>query len=85
VAGGGIAGDDPVIVVGGGVVGLCVAWYLAAAGVPVEVLERAARLVAVAAASRHYLGDWYETPTTSSAASEIPGWEAAHCCPTASR
>jgi glycine/D-amino acid oxidase-like deaminating enzyme len=42
VAGGGIAGDDPVIVVGGGVVGLCVAWYLAAAGVPVEVLERAA-------------------------------------------
>jgi glycine/D-amino acid oxidase-like deaminating enzyme len=42
VAGRGIAGDDPVIVVGGGVVGLCVAWYLAAAGVPVEVLERAA-------------------------------------------
>jgi glycine/D-amino acid oxidase-like deaminating enzyme len=42
VADGGIAGDDPVIVVGGGVVGLCVAWYLAAAGVPVEVLERAA-------------------------------------------
>jgi glycine/D-amino acid oxidase-like deaminating enzyme len=39
--GGGIAGDDPVIVVGGGVVGLCVAWYLAAAGAPVEVLERA--------------------------------------------
>jgi glycine/D-amino acid oxidase-like deaminating enzyme len=36
-----IAGDDPVIVVGGGVVGLCAAWYLAAAGVPVEVLERA--------------------------------------------
>jgi glycine/D-amino acid oxidase-like deaminating enzyme len=42
VAGGGIVGDDPVIVVGGGVVGLCVAHYLAAAGVAVEVLERAA-------------------------------------------
>ena len=27
-------------VVGGGVIGLCVAHYLAAAGVPVEVLER---------------------------------------------
>lgn len=40
--GGGIAGDDPVIVVGGGVVGLCVAHSLAAAGVAVEVLERAA-------------------------------------------
>jgi glycine/D-amino acid oxidase-like deaminating enzyme len=36
-----IVGDDPVIVVGGGVVGLCAAWYLAAAGVPVEVVERA--------------------------------------------
>jgi glycine/D-amino acid oxidase-like deaminating enzyme len=35
------AGDDPVIVVGGGVVGLCAAWYLAAAGAPVEVVERA--------------------------------------------
>lgn len=34
-------GDDPVLVVGGGAVGLCVAHYLAAAGVPVEVLERA--------------------------------------------
>jgi glycine/D-amino acid oxidase-like deaminating enzyme len=34
-------GDDPVIVVGGGAVGLCLAHYLAAAGVPVEVLERA--------------------------------------------
>jgi D-amino-acid dehydrogenase len=33
-------GDDPVLVVGGGVVGLCVAYYLAARGVPVEVLER---------------------------------------------
>jgi D-amino-acid dehydrogenase len=33
-------GDDPVLVVGGGVVGLCVAYYLAAEGVPVEVLER---------------------------------------------
>lgn len=42
MSGGGIAGDDPVIVAGGGVVGLCVAHYLAAAGVPVEVLERAA-------------------------------------------
>jgi glycine/D-amino acid oxidase-like deaminating enzyme len=41
VTGGGIAGDDPVIVVGGGVVGLCVARYLATAGVAVEVLERA--------------------------------------------
>jgi glycine/D-amino acid oxidase-like deaminating enzyme len=37
-----IVGDDPVIVVGGGVVGLCAAHYLAAAGVRVEVLERAA-------------------------------------------
>jgi glycine/D-amino acid oxidase-like deaminating enzyme len=42
VSGGGIAGDDPVVVVGGGVVGLCVAHYLAAAGVAVEVVERAA-------------------------------------------
>ncbi|TDO45753.1 D-amino-acid dehydrogenase [Kribbella sp. VKM Ac-2527] len=33
-------GDDPVLVVGGGVVGLCVAYYLAAEGVPVEVVER---------------------------------------------
>jgi glycine/D-amino acid oxidase-like deaminating enzyme len=33
-------GDDPVVVVGGGVVGLCAAHYLAAAGVPVEVVER---------------------------------------------
>ncbi|HWM08010.1 MAG TPA: FAD-dependent oxidoreductase [Solirubrobacteraceae bacterium] len=39
---GSIAGDDPVVVVGGGVVGLCVAHYLAAAGVAVVVLERAA-------------------------------------------
>ncbi|MFJ8108920.1 NAD(P)/FAD-dependent oxidoreductase [Streptomyces sp. NPDC096132] len=30
----------PVVVVGGGVVGLCTAYYLAAAGLPVEVLER---------------------------------------------
>jgi len=29
-----------VVVVGGGVVGLCVAYYLGAAGVPVEVVER---------------------------------------------
>jgi glycine/D-amino acid oxidase-like deaminating enzyme len=42
VPGRGIAGDAPVIVVGGGVVGLCVAHYLAAAGVAVEVVERAA-------------------------------------------
>jgi glycine/D-amino acid oxidase-like deaminating enzyme len=42
MAGGGIAGDDPVVVVGGGVVGLCVAHYLAAACVAVEVVERAA-------------------------------------------
>ncbi len=34
-------GDDPVVVVGGGAIGLCLAHYLAAAGVPVEVLERA--------------------------------------------
>src|SRR5215207_2280515 len=33
-------GDAPVVVVGGGVVGLCVAYYLGAAGVPVEVVER---------------------------------------------
>ncbi len=33
-------GDGPVLVVGGGVVGLCTAYYLAAAGVPVEVVER---------------------------------------------
>lgn len=35
-------GDDPVVVVGGGAVGLCLAHDLAAAGVPVEVVERAA-------------------------------------------
>lgn len=35
-----IRGDKPVLVVGGGVVGLCVAHYLAAAGVAVEVIER---------------------------------------------
>ncbi|MGI5423156.1 NAD(P)/FAD-dependent oxidoreductase [Streptomyces sp. CA-179760] len=33
-------GDGPVVVVGGGVVGLCTAYYLAAAGLPVEVVER---------------------------------------------
>jgi glycine/D-amino acid oxidase-like deaminating enzyme len=33
-------GDEPVIVIGGGAVGLCVAHYLAAAGVPVEVVEQ---------------------------------------------
>ncbi|MFG2956303.1 NAD(P)/FAD-dependent oxidoreductase [Streptomyces sp. NPDC048291] len=36
----GLVGDGPVVVVGGGVVGLCTAYYLAAAGVPVEVVER---------------------------------------------
>jgi glycine/D-amino acid oxidase-like deaminating enzyme len=34
-------GDDPVAVVGGGVVGLCLAHYLATSGVAVEVFERA--------------------------------------------
>jgi glycine/D-amino acid oxidase-like deaminating enzyme len=34
--------SKPVVVVGGGVVGMCVAHYLTAAGVPVEVVERAA-------------------------------------------
>ncbi|GHH73404.1 NAD(P)/FAD-dependent oxidoreductase [Promicromonospora soli] len=34
------AGDGPVVVVGGGVVGLCVAYYLASAGLQVEVVER---------------------------------------------
>jgi glycine/D-amino acid oxidase-like deaminating enzyme len=33
--------DAPVVVIGGGVVGLCTAHYLAAAGVPVVVAERA--------------------------------------------
>jgi glycine/D-amino acid oxidase-like deaminating enzyme len=33
-------GDEPVVVVGGGVVGLCVAYYLLGAGIPVEVVER---------------------------------------------
>ncbi|MBP2323098.1 D-amino-acid dehydrogenase [Kibdelosporangium banguiense] len=33
--------DSPVIVVGGGVIGLCIAHYLTSAGVPVEVTERA--------------------------------------------
>jgi glycine/D-amino acid oxidase-like deaminating enzyme len=43
MTGRGIArGDDPVVVVGGGAVGLCLAHYLAAAGVAVEVVERAA-------------------------------------------
>lgn len=36
----GSADDAPVVVVGGGVVGLCTAYYLAAAGMPVEVVER---------------------------------------------
>lgn len=35
-----MTGDQPVLVVGGGVVGLCIAHYLAAAGVDVEVAER---------------------------------------------
>jgi glycine/D-amino acid oxidase-like deaminating enzyme len=34
--------NDPVVVVGAGAVGLCAAHYLARAGVPVEVLDRAA-------------------------------------------
>jgi glycine/D-amino acid oxidase-like deaminating enzyme len=34
------SGDDPVVVVGGGVVGLCTAYYLAGAGMPVVVAER---------------------------------------------
>ncbi|WP_240436804.1 NAD(P)/FAD-dependent oxidoreductase [Streptomyces sporangiiformans] len=38
----GPVGDGPVVVVGGGVVGLCAAYYLAAAGLPVEVVERRA-------------------------------------------
>jgi D-amino-acid dehydrogenase len=33
-------GDDPVVVIGGGAIGLCVAHYLVAAGVPVEVVEQ---------------------------------------------
>ena len=34
-------GDDgPVVVIGGGVIGLCTAYYLAAAGLSVEVVER---------------------------------------------
>ncbi|WP_416986214.1 NAD(P)/FAD-dependent oxidoreductase [Streptomyces sp. T028] len=36
----GPVGDGPVVVVGGGVVGLCTAYYLAAAGLSVEVVER---------------------------------------------
>ncbi|MFD4600677.1 NAD(P)/FAD-dependent oxidoreductase [Streptomyces sp. NPDC058464] len=36
----GLGGDGPVVVVGGGVVGLCTAYYLTEAGVPVEVVER---------------------------------------------
>lgn len=35
-------GDGPVVVVGGGVVGLCTAYYLASAGLAVEVVERRA-------------------------------------------
>ncbi|MFF3334338.1 NAD(P)/FAD-dependent oxidoreductase [Streptomyces sp. NPDC002888] len=35
-----LGGEGPVVVVGGGVVGLCTAYYLAAAGLPVEVVER---------------------------------------------
>lgn len=36
----GLLGEGPVVVAGGGVVGLCTAYYLAAAGLPVEVVER---------------------------------------------
>lgn len=32
--------DAPVVVIGGGIVGLCAAYYLGAAGVPVELVER---------------------------------------------
>jgi glycine/D-amino acid oxidase-like deaminating enzyme len=35
-------GDAPVIVIGGGAIGLCTAFYLRQAGVPVTVVERAA-------------------------------------------
>jgi glycine/D-amino acid oxidase-like deaminating enzyme len=35
-----LTGDGPVAVVGGGVVGLCTAYYLAEAGLPVELVER---------------------------------------------
>jgi glycine/D-amino acid oxidase-like deaminating enzyme len=35
-----LRGEEPVVVVGGGVVGLCVAYYLISAGIPVEVVER---------------------------------------------
>ncbi|MFG2129571.1 NAD(P)/FAD-dependent oxidoreductase [Streptomyces sp. NPDC048751] len=35
-----LGGEGPVVVVGGGVVGLCTAYYLAEAGLPVEVVER---------------------------------------------
>jgi D-amino-acid dehydrogenase len=38
----GPVGDSPVVVVGGGVVGLCTAYYLARSGLPVEVVERRA-------------------------------------------
>ena len=34
------SGNGPVVVVGGGIVGLCIAYYLAAFGLPVEVVER---------------------------------------------
>lgn len=37
-----LAADSPVVVVGGGVVGLCTAYYLSTAGLPVEVVERRA-------------------------------------------
>lgn len=37
-----LRGDGPVVVVGGGVVGLCTAYYLAEAGLPVELVERGA-------------------------------------------
>ena len=37
-----MASNDPVVVVGAGAVGLCAAHYLARAGLPVEVLDRAA-------------------------------------------
>jgi glycine/D-amino acid oxidase-like deaminating enzyme len=35
-----LRGDDPVVIVGGGVLGLCLAYYLVRADVPVQIVER---------------------------------------------